>query len=125
MEKRKHRKGRPGRAGLVLLCALLLAGCVTAAILLRKNAEVETPAQRQRVTGAVTRRSQEEFQSLTIIPREGEPWTAVREADGSLRIRKPDGAERNLRFRSTLKTEQNENGSYAGIMREDGRKSQR
>ncbi len=93
VERRKHRKGRPGRAGLVLLCALLLAGCVTAAILLRKNAEVEPPVQRQRVTGAVTRRSQEEFQSLTIIPREGEPWTAVREADGSLRIRKPDGTE--------------------------------
>ena len=86
VERQKHRdRGRRRLAGL-LLCAVLLAAGVTAGILLWNRADEEPEPPRKPVTGAVTARSAEELESLTVTQRGKEPWTAVRGEDGSLRL---------------------------------------
>ena len=84
VERKKHGERRHGRAAGVLLCALLLAGCVVAAVLLTRKAEEKPEPGRQPVTGSIVQRSPEELVSMTITPRNGEAWTAVRLEDGSL-----------------------------------------
>ena len=79
----------------MLLCALLLAVCVTAGLLLRKEAEEEPQETYQPVTGAVIRRGAEELRSLTVTQRGEKPWTVVREEDGSLRLQAEEEAEPN------------------------------
>ena len=83
VERKKHGERRHGRAAGVLLCALVLAGCVVAAVLLTRKAEEKPEPARQPVTGSIVQREPEELESMTITPREGESWTAVRLEDGS------------------------------------------
>ena len=84
VERKKHGERRHGRAVWVVLCALLLVGCVVAAILLTRKAEEKPEPGRQPVTGSIVQRSREELESITITPRNGEAWTAVRAEDGTL-----------------------------------------
>ena len=93
VERQKHKNRRPGRLTGVLLCAVLLAACVAAGLLLRKEAGVEPGERRERITGAITRRGEEELKSLTVIRRGKSAWTVLREEDGSLRIQAEDTAE--------------------------------
>ena len=86
VDKRKHRTRKHGRLAGLILCAVLLAGCVTAAVLLRNAQDGEPIQKRQRVTGAVTRRKPEELAGLTITRRGEEPWTVIREENGTLRL---------------------------------------
>ena len=86
VERKKHGERRHGRAAGVVLCALLLIGCVVAALLLTRKAEEKPEPGRQPVTGFVVQRSPEELESMTITPRNGEAWTATRLEDGSLSL---------------------------------------
>ena len=93
VERQKHKDRRRRRLTGVLLCALLLAVCVTAGLLLRKEAEEEPHETYQPVTGAVIQRSAEELRSLTVTQRGEKPWTVVREEDGSLRLQAEEETE--------------------------------
>ena len=90
VERRKHGDRRRKRLAGVILCAVLLAACVTAGLLLRKKAQEPPEETRQRITGAIVQRDAEDLDSLTVTLRGKEPWTAVREEDGSLRLRQED-----------------------------------
>ncbi len=100
MEKveRKPRAGRgPGRGRLLCLCCLLLAGCLAAFFLLRKEAEQEPmPSSRERRAGAISSRSVEELERLSVIPREGQPWSVVRSPEGALMLLSEEGQERGM-----------------------------
>ena len=92
VERKKHGERRHGRAVWVALCALLLAGCAAAALILTKKAEEKPEPARQPVTGAIVQKNPEELDSITITPRGGESWTAVRREDGMLElVRAEDG----------------------------------
>ena len=86
VERKKHGERWHGRAVGVLFCVLLLAGCIAAAVLLTRKAEEKPERRRQPVTGAIVRRSRDELESMTITPRDGEAWTAVRREDGTLEL---------------------------------------
>lgn len=92
VERRKHGERRHGRLGWVLLCVLLLAGCVTAAVLMLNKSKEEPPAGHAKRPGAITRRKREELKSLDVSLRSGESWTAVLR-DGKLWI--TDGTKQN------------------------------
>ena len=95
VERQKHRdQGRKRLAGL-LLCGVLLIAGVTAGVLLRNRAQEETEHTHQHIAGAITARDAEDLLSLTVTRRGQEPWTAVREADGSLRLEPEDASEPN------------------------------
>ncbi len=86
VERRKHGKRGYSRLGWVLLCLALLAGCITAALLMRNKAQEGPPPAREKQSGAVTQRKAEELESLSVRLRGGESWTAVRQEDNSLLI---------------------------------------
>ena len=87
VERQKHKNRRHGRLAGLLLCVLLLAVCVTAAVLLRQKSAEEPEPARQRVAGSITQRMPEELESLTVIRRGEAPWTVVQDKDGELRLR--------------------------------------
>ena len=91
VERRRHRQKGRGRLTGLLLCLLLLAVCVTAAFLLHRKAVEKPPEARQRAAGAITRRNREDLESITLIPRDGEGWTAVMRTDGKLQLSAGDG----------------------------------
>ena len=93
VERKKHGERRHGRVVGVLLCALLLAGCVIAAVLLTRKAEEKPEPGRQPVSGAIVRRNREDLESITIKPRDGESWTAVRKEDGTLELVRAENDE--------------------------------
>ena len=86
--KQKNRQRKP--LIWVLLCAVLLIGGVTAGILLRNKAKEETVETHRHISGSIVQRDAEDLQSITVIRRGKESWTAVREADGSLRLQPED-----------------------------------
>ena len=86
VERKKHRERRHGRAAWVVLCALLLAGCAAAAVILTRKAEEKPEPGRQPVTGSIVQKNREELKSITITPRGGESWTAARRNDGTLEL---------------------------------------
>ena len=83
VERKKHGERRGRWVGL-LFCAVLLAGCVAAALLMEKKAEGKDEPVRQHTPGTITQRNREELESIAITPREGEAWMAVRNQDGTL-----------------------------------------
>ena len=95
VERQKHKDRQRRRLTGVVLCALLLAACVTAGLMLEKKAGEEPPPAYQPVTGAVIRKSEDELRSLTVIQRGEKPWTAIREEDGSLRLQPETESEPN------------------------------
>jgi len=92
VERKKHEHSRRKPLVWLLLCAVLLTGGVTAGIILKNRAKEEPARAYQRVTGAITQRSVEELESITVMQRGKDAWTAVREEDGSLRL-KPENEE--------------------------------
>ena len=90
VERQKHKDRRRKRLAGLLLCAVLLIAGVTAGILLRNKAKEDTTETRQRITGAIVQRDAKDLQSMTVIQRGKASWTAVREADGSLRLQPED-----------------------------------
>ena len=95
VERQKHKDRGRKRLTWVLLCALVLVIGVTAGLLLRKEARKEPEETRQRITGSVVTREAEELKSITVNQKGKEPWTAVREEDGSLRLEPDDPSEPN------------------------------
>ena len=94
--ERKNRENRQRKPLLwILLCAAVLVTGVTAGILLQNRATEETGQTHQHITGAITARDAEDLLSLTVTRRGQEPWTAVREEDGSLRLEPEDASEPN------------------------------
>lgn len=92
VERQKHKdRGRRRLIGL-LLCAVLLIGGVTAGILLGNKAKEEEPLTHQHITGAITQKNAEDLKSLTVTRRGKDPWTAVREEDGSMRLQPEDSS---------------------------------
>ena len=92
VERQKHKdRGRRRLIGL-LLCAALLIGGVTAGILLSNKAKEEETVTHRHITGAITQKNAEDLESLTVMPRGKDPWTAVREEDGSMRLQPEDGS---------------------------------
>ena len=95
VERKKHNHRQRKPLVWLILCAILLVAGVTAGIILRNRAKEETVQTRQRVSGAITQRNIEDLESLTVIQRGKEPWTAVREEDGSLRLQPENENEPN------------------------------
>ena len=95
VERKKHENRKRRRLAGVILCALALAGGITAGILLKEKAQEKPPEARQRITGSITAREAEELKSVTVTQRGEAPWTAVREEDGSLRLEPEDPSEPN------------------------------
>ncbi len=93
VERKKRERGRRKPLAWVLVCAVLLAGCVTAGILLRKSAEEEPEPVRRRISGAIVNREAAELESMTVTQRGKEPWTAVRDGEGGLRLQQEDETE--------------------------------
>ena len=91
--KQKHRQRKP--LVWVLLCAVLLVAGVTAGILLKNRAGEDTEPVHQHVSGTIVQRSAEELKSMTVTRRGKDPWTAVREEDGSLRLQPESDSEPN------------------------------
>lgn len=92
-ERKQSGKRRPGRLGALLLCALIAVGGITAALLLRREAEEPPEPARQRITGAIVARTPEELRSLTVTRRGEAPWTAERQEDGRLYISGAEGGK--------------------------------
>ncbi len=85
VERKKHGK-KHSRLVWVLLCFVLLAGCVIAAVVMQNRANEEPPAARTRQAGAITQRNREDLDTLTVTKRGGETWTAKRQEDNTLLI---------------------------------------
>lgn len=92
VERKKHGKRR-GRLAAVALCALLLAGGITAGLLLRRSAEDEPPKARERITGAITKRSAEDLRQVTITQRGQKPWSLLQDDGGKLTLRRDADSE--------------------------------
>ena len=90
MERQKHKNRQRKRLTGLLLCTVLLISGVTAGILLSNKAKEDDILTHRHITGAITQRSTDELQSLTVTLRGKEPWTAVREEDGRMRLQPED-----------------------------------
>lgn len=87
VERRRHPNRGPGRRTGLFLCVFLLAGCVAAGLLFRKEADSVMPIGESRpVTGPLVQRKEEELKSITLAQRGKDPWTVVRGEDGGLRL---------------------------------------
>ena len=93
VERKKRRERKRARPVRLILCALVLAACVTAGILLQRKAEEPPQESRQRVSGAISQRDPEELLGLTVTRRGKEPWSAVRGEDGRLWLLQEESAE--------------------------------
>ena len=96
VERRRHRKRRPGRLAVVLLCAAFLAAGVTAGLLLHRTAEEESgeglPAARERITGSIIQRTTDEVDSVTVTQRGKTPWTVVQTRHSILEMKPEEGS---------------------------------
>lgn len=83
---RKTRKGkRHGRGPWIAAAALLLAGCVAAAVFLTRNTEPEVP-DLPATGGILMNRETDELVSVTIQRKGSEPWTLTRGEDGKMHL---------------------------------------
>ena len=87
VERRKHRGGR--KRVWLAAAAVLLAGSVTAAVLLSRKPPAE-PLTKEDYSGLLVSREAEELVSVTIERRGEEPWTLIRTENGELM---PEGGE--------------------------------
>ena len=82
VERKKHREGKHRRILWLAAALLLLAGSVTAAVLLsRKSPEITAPEQH---LGMLIDRTDGELVSVTVERRGEEAWTLVRTENGEL-----------------------------------------
>ena len=93
VERQRHKERKLKRLTGLVLCAVLLAACVTAALLLRNKATEKPPESRKRITGAITRRNTEDLQQVTITRRGEKPWSLLQDKDGKLTLRRDNGSE--------------------------------
>lgn len=93
VERKKHERGQRKPLVRVLLCVVLLIGCVTAGLLLKNSAKEEQEEIRRRITGAIMNREPEELESLTVTQQGKDPWTVVRDLNGGLRLQAEDASE--------------------------------
>ena len=93
VERQKHRDRRRKRLTGVLLCAVLLAVCVTAGLLLRREAMPEGPEPKEDHGGTLLQRNEEELVSLTVAQKGQDPWTLVTAGEGQLRLQPEDASE--------------------------------
>ena len=91
VERRKHSGRRHGRLKWVLLCLAALILCALAAVIMLNRAEKDPVPKKEDHSGAITQRKPEELESLQVTLRNGEQWTALREADGRLMILEENG----------------------------------
>ena len=82
VERRRHREIKHRRWIWLAAAVVLLAGSMTAAVLLSREPEQIT-AKEQR-WGMLIDRQPEELVSVTVKRRGDQPWTLVRAEDGSL-----------------------------------------
>ena len=82
VERKKHGEGKHRRALWLAAALLLLAGSVTAAVLLSRK-PAETPASEQH-WGMLIDRTAGELVSVTVERRDEEAWTLVRTENGEL-----------------------------------------
>ena len=88
-ERKQHKDRRPLRWLPLAAALLLLAGGVTAAVLLSRPQE--KPAQEEKHWGMLTERQPEELVSITVQRRGEDSWTLVRAEDGSLHPENEEG----------------------------------
>lgn len=93
VERQKHKDRKLKRLTGLLLCAVLLAACVTAAVLLQDKAKEEPPESRKRITGSITRRNVEDLRQVTITRRGEKPWSLLQDKEGKLTVQRKNGAE--------------------------------
>ncbi len=82
VERKTHRERKHRRLIWLGAAFVLLAGSVTAAILLRKEPEI--PVRNEDHSGLLTDRQAEELVSVTVERRGEEAWTLVRTENGEL-----------------------------------------
>ena len=82
VERRRHREIRHRRWIWLAAAAVLLAGSVTAAMILSREPEQITAEEQH--WGMLIDRQPEELVSVTVKRRGDQPWTLVRAEDGSL-----------------------------------------
>ena len=96
VERQKHRDRKRRRLTWVILCALLLAICVTVGLLMRKKADdtiktILENARHEDTSGNIYIREADEVKSMTLKQQGQEEWTVVRGIDGSLRLQEDTG----------------------------------
>ena len=87
--EKKTRRGAGKRIWIAGL-AILAAAAVAAAVLTSRDTAVEVP-KRENTGGTILQKQPAEIQRMTVTVRGKEPWTAVRDADGGLRMEGGDG----------------------------------
>ena len=87
--EKKTRRGAGKRIWIAGL-AILAAAAVAAAVLMSRDTAVEIP-KRENTGGTILQKQPAEIQRMTVTVRGKEPWTAVRDADGGLRMEGGDG----------------------------------
>ena len=85
VQKKQHREIRHRRGLWLAACALVLAGTVAAAVLL-KRPEEPMPVKEDH-SGFLTNRAAEEIAEVEVERRNGETWAAERAEDGTLRMK--------------------------------------
>ena len=83
VERKKHRNGKPRRWMWLAAAFVLLAGSVTAAVLLSRKTETELP-ERTEHKGMLISREMKDLVSVTVKRRGEEPWTMIRTEEGTL-----------------------------------------
>ena len=88
VERQKHKNRRRGRLTGIILCAVLLAVCVTGGFLLFRKGKEQQPvvSVQENQSGTIVKRGEEELESITVTRQGKEPWTVVRDEEGSLRL---------------------------------------
>ena len=89
VERKQHREGRHGRWIRLAAALVLLAGSVTAAVLLPRNPE-EAPKEETH-WGMLIDRQAEELVSVTVQRRGKKSWTLVRTVKGNLMPENEEG----------------------------------
>ena len=84
VERKQHRSGRPRRWLWLAAAFVLLAGSVTAAVLLNRRDTGDYPTRAEDHSGMLIDRAAEELVSLTVKRRGEEAWTMIRTEDGQL-----------------------------------------
>ncbi|MBO4471692.1 MAG: DUF4340 domain-containing protein [Clostridia bacterium] len=88
VERQKHKDRRRGRLTGIILCAVLLAACVTGGLLLFREGKEQkpVPVSTGSVSGTIIKRGEEELESITVTQQGKDPWTVVRDEEGNLRL---------------------------------------
>ena len=84
VERKEHRNGKPRRWLWLAAAFVLLAGSVTAAVLLTRKDTDDYPTRAEDHSGMLIDRAAEDLVSVTVQRRGEEAWTMIRTEDGRL-----------------------------------------